>query len=213
MDSQNSVTQIIEAASQMFTVHGYEETSISEICKSCNISKGKLYYYFSDKEDLFTACCAHAYSLVNEIFNLFVFDPETTFKNNFLNFFLCYQKVFSEHEFLLYIIYTIHSTQQSAIKEKILEITKYHQQKFTSIIENILDCFSIKANAFDISLGFHTAFMSAYEAQGVLDCKDLCEPTGNDVYDYFNYYIDKILFGVLPIDKETMDNPKTARDV
>lgn len=87
MDSQNSVTQIIEAASQMFIVHGYEETSISEICKSCNISKGKLYYYFSDKEDLFTACCAHAYSLVNEIFNLFVFDPETTFKNNLLNFF------------------------------------------------------------------------------------------------------------------------------
>lgn len=213
MNTHENINQIIEISSNLFAVYDYDLTSISDICKALNISKGRFYYYFSNKEDLFIACCAHAYSLVNEIFNLFVFDPETTFKNNLLNFFLCYQKVFSEHEFLLYIIYTIHSTQQSAIKEKIMEITKYHQQKFTSIIKNILDCFSIKANAFDISLGFHTAFMSAYEAQGVLDCKDLCEPTGNDVYDYFNYYIDKILFGVLPRDKETMDNPKAARDI
>lgn len=213
MDSQSSVTQIIEAASQMFTIHGYEDTSISEICKSCNISKGKFYYYFSDKEDLFTACCTHAYSLVNEIFNLFTFDYNATLKNNLLNLFRCYQKVFSEHEFLLYIIYTIHSSQQTTIKEKIREITDYHQKRFTSIVEKMLDCFSIEARPFDISLGFHAAFMAAYEAEGVLNCEEICEPTGNDVFDYFTYYIDQILFGILPRDKKTINNPKAARDI
>lgn len=211
MDSKSKIREIIETASHRFAVYGYEETSINEICKACNISKGKFYYYFSDKEDLFTACCTHAYSLVNEIFNLFTFEPNITLKHNLLNLFICYQKIFSEHDFLLYIIYTIHSTQQITIKEKILEITNYHQKRFTNIIKDILKCFAINANEFDISLGFHTAFMAAYESQGVINLKDICKPTGNNSYDYFEYYIDKILFGVLPRDNDTFNNPKCAR--
>ena len=62
-------------------------------------------------------------------------------------------------------------------------------------------------------MGFHAAFMAAYEAEGVLNCEEICEPTGNDLLDYFTYYIDQILFGVLPRDKETMNNPKAARDI
>ncbi len=65
----------------------------------CGISKGKFYYYFNDKEDLFTACCTHAYSIVNEFFDMFEFDKTLSFKENLIKLFFCYQKVFEKHSF------------------------------------------------------------------------------------------------------------------
>lgn len=207
MNSQENVNEIIESASRIFTIYGYEETSINEICKMCNISKGKFYYYFNDKEDLFTACCTHAYSIVNEIFELFEFDKELSFRNNLLKIFSCYQKVFEEHSFLLYIIYSIHSTQQPTIKEKILEITNYHQKKFTELLQQIVEYFSLNISAFEMSLCFHMAFMAAYEARGVLNYRDLPGLTGDSIYDFFAYYIDKILYGILPRDEKNGQSP------
>ena len=198
MDTHNNINEIIESASRIFTIYGYEETSINEICKMCNISKGKFYYYFNNKEDLFTACCAHAYSIVNEIFELFEFDENSSFRNNLLKIFSCYQKVFDEHSFLLYIIYSTHSTQQPTIKEKILEITNYHQKKFTELLQKIVEHFSLNISAFEMSLCFHMAFMAAYEASGALNYKDLPGLTGDSIYNYFTYYIDKVLYGILP---------------
>lgn len=213
MNQHENINEIIEAASQIFTIYGYEDTSINEICKMCNISKGKFYYYFNDKEDLFTACCTHAYSIVNEIFDLFRFDENSSFKENLINLFFCYQKVFEKHSFLLYIIYSIHSTQQPAIKDKIAEITRYRQHKFTLLVEKMASAFSINVSAFEMSLCFHMAFMSAYEAEGVLDREELPGLNGHSIYDYFVYFLDKVLYGLLPRDEETMNNPKAARKV
>lgn len=210
MNSQENINEIVEAASRIFTIYGYEETSVNEICKMCGISKGKFYYYFNDKEDLFAACCTYAYSIVNEIFDLFEFDRNSSFTETLLNLFACYQKVFEKHGFLLYIIYSIHSTQQPTIKDKIAEITKYHQKKFTVLLREISSAFSLEIDAFEMSLGFHTAFMSAYEAEGVLKREDMPELAGDSIYDYFAYFLDKILFGILPRDEATMKNPKVA---
>ena len=212
MNFQANVNEIIESASRIFTIYGYEETSINEICKMCNISKGKFYYYFNDKEDLFTACCAHAYSIVNEIFELFEFDENLSFRNNLLKIFSCYQKVFDEHSFLLYIIYSIHSTQQPTIKEKILEITNYHQKKFTELLQKIVEYYSLDISAFEMSLCFHMAFMAAYEARGALNYKDLPGLKGDSIYDYFTYYIDKVLYGILPCNNELTKNSIASKE-
>lgn len=200
MNSQENVNEIIESASHIFAICGYEETSTNEICRMCGISKGKFYYYFNDKEDLFTACCAHAYSIVNEIFVLFEFDKNASFRDNLVNLFYCYQKIFDKHNFLLYIIYSIHSTQQPAIKEKIAEITDYHQKKFTNLLQKVVEHFSLNISAYEMSLGFHMAFMAAYEARGVLNYKELPGLTEDSVNNYFSYYLDKILYGILPRD-------------
>ncbi|MFU8802690.1 MAG: TetR/AcrR family transcriptional regulator [Bradymonadaceae bacterium] len=46
--------RIIEAAGEEFAEKGYEGASINQIIKRAGISKGSLYYYFEDKEDVFT---------------------------------------------------------------------------------------------------------------------------------------------------------------
>jgi AcrR family transcriptional regulator len=46
---------IIEAAQRRFGIYGIEKTSMREIADDVNLSKGSLYYYFPDKENLYTA--------------------------------------------------------------------------------------------------------------------------------------------------------------
>lgn len=44
--------QIMEAALEVFAENGYHKSSISQIAKEANISKGLMYNYFQNKEDL-----------------------------------------------------------------------------------------------------------------------------------------------------------------
>ncbi|MDG1537355.1 MAG: TetR/AcrR family transcriptional regulator, partial [Candidatus Poseidoniaceae archaeon] len=49
-------TRILEVSKQEFAMHGYEEASYNKIIQKIGISKGSMYYYFEDKEDLFITC-------------------------------------------------------------------------------------------------------------------------------------------------------------
>jgi AcrR family transcriptional regulator len=66
--------QIIEGARKVFLERGFDAASMGEIARVAGVSKGTLYVYFKDKEELFEAivgqqCRAQA----EQIFNL---DPE-----------------------------------------------------------------------------------------------------------------------------------------
>ncbi|MFC4077777.1 TetR/AcrR family transcriptional regulator [Salinithrix halophila] len=45
--------KIIQAARQLFAEKGYKDTSMADIVKASNSSKGNVYYHFKSKEDLF----------------------------------------------------------------------------------------------------------------------------------------------------------------
>src|SRR5690349_3761299 len=44
---------ILTIAAEEFAVHGYEASSYNRIIERSGISKGAIYYYFDDKEDLY----------------------------------------------------------------------------------------------------------------------------------------------------------------
>ncbi|GEN53192.1 TetR/AcrR family transcriptional regulator [Halobacillus faecis] len=46
---------ILEAARQVFIEHGYEHTTMKHVMEAADVSRGGLYQYFSNKEDLFEA--------------------------------------------------------------------------------------------------------------------------------------------------------------
>ncbi len=48
-------TQILDAALELFDLHGYSNTAISDIANKIGISKGLIYHYFSSKEDILFA--------------------------------------------------------------------------------------------------------------------------------------------------------------
>lgn len=43
---------ITETAMQLFKERGYENTSVTDICKTCGITKGTFYYHFPNKDEI-----------------------------------------------------------------------------------------------------------------------------------------------------------------
>jgi len=50
--SDSMKLQILEKATQLFKEYGYNNVSIMNICKACNISKTTFYYHYQSKHDL-----------------------------------------------------------------------------------------------------------------------------------------------------------------
>src|ERR1700744_5159379 len=48
--------QMLDAVVEMFSIHGYHETSMDAIAAKAEVSKPMLYLYYGSKEELFGAC-------------------------------------------------------------------------------------------------------------------------------------------------------------
>ena len=60
--------QIVDGAREIFFARGFDAASMGDIAKAAGVSKGTLYVYFKNKEELFAAivqaeCCTHAESV------------------------------------------------------------------------------------------------------------------------------------------------------
>ncbi len=54
--SNKTVLNILDSAIELFNTNGYAGTSISDISKKANLSKGILYHYFKNKDELYLYC-------------------------------------------------------------------------------------------------------------------------------------------------------------
>jgi AcrR family transcriptional regulator len=85
---KESKAKILDAALKLFGTQGYQNTSISEIMKLAGVSKGLMYHYFSNKEELIKQLL-YDFSAASEA--LFFSDtegpPEAVLRNLFTSFF------------------------------------------------------------------------------------------------------------------------------
>lgn len=58
--------KIMDAAWKEFGEKSYAEASLNTICKEGNISKGIIYHYFKDKDELFLACVRECFEALTE---------------------------------------------------------------------------------------------------------------------------------------------------
>ncbi len=58
--------EILNAALDEFAKYGYEDASTNRIVKNAGISKGMLYYYFENKEDVYFSCTEYTLKKVKE---------------------------------------------------------------------------------------------------------------------------------------------------
>ncbi|RLB61821.1 MAG: TetR/AcrR family transcriptional regulator [Deltaproteobacteria bacterium] len=66
--------QILDAACAEFSAHGYAAASQNRIIKAAGVSKGAMYYYFDDKEDLFVTMVHRKLAGLAEVIGLGVVD-------------------------------------------------------------------------------------------------------------------------------------------
>lgn len=51
--SEETRKHIVEAAQELFAKEGYESTSVADICRSADVSKGAFYHHFPTKQTVF----------------------------------------------------------------------------------------------------------------------------------------------------------------
>lgn len=56
--SKRSRDYILQHAFAEFAAHGYSGSSLNQICSGGNISKGLLYHYYANKDELYLSCIA-----------------------------------------------------------------------------------------------------------------------------------------------------------
>jgi AcrR family transcriptional regulator len=66
--------QIIEGARAAFHEQGFDGASMNDIARTAGVSKGTLYVYFQNKEQLFQAICSE--ECLSQAEGLFNFDPD-----------------------------------------------------------------------------------------------------------------------------------------
>jgi AcrR family transcriptional regulator len=57
---EEKINHILQAALMVLAIKGYENSTIADISKAANVSRGILHYYFTDKEDLVNKVLANA---------------------------------------------------------------------------------------------------------------------------------------------------------
>jgi len=67
-EKQQKRSQIIDAAEKLFFEKGYANTSMDEVAEEAEFSKGALYLYFKDKEDLYLAINYRGLLILKELF-------------------------------------------------------------------------------------------------------------------------------------------------
>ncbi len=58
--------KIMEAAFKEFGARSYMEASMNTICKEGGVSKGIIYHYFKDKDELYLACLKECFGVLTE---------------------------------------------------------------------------------------------------------------------------------------------------
>lgn len=84
--------EIIDTAMKLFSIHGYEKISITDIAREMNVVSGLCYRYFSSKEEIYqTALDQYAYECASPYIQIMDGDFESMkdYKEKLSELFLC----------------------------------------------------------------------------------------------------------------------------
>ena len=63
---QRSREEIYQAALEEFGAHGYDGTTVEQICRRHGISKGMMYHYYAGKDELFLLCVERTFQALRD---------------------------------------------------------------------------------------------------------------------------------------------------
>ena len=69
LETDNTASDILEAATARFKQYGYRKTTMAEIAHDCGMSAGNLYRYFDNKADIGAAVCVAWFAAVQSALN------------------------------------------------------------------------------------------------------------------------------------------------
>lgn len=115
--------KILQVALNEFANYSYEKSSINRICIDGNISKGVMYHYFKDKDELYLLCIRYCYDTMVDYYKVRLKD-ELDWREEIKKFFEIRYHFFRENPLLQRIFFNTLLRMPEHLKEEIKKITK-----------------------------------------------------------------------------------------
>jgi len=132
--------RIIQSAIECFSKNGFDRTRMDEISLLADLSKGTLYNYFDNKEDLFNAICEDSLDLLKiQLDQLFTKSRDDLISNAEL-FYENFQKIQKEGSSKVFFEALSESTRNPKLKIILFK----HRLKIYKVVENYLQIQSDK---------------------------------------------------------------------
>jgi TetR/AcrR family transcriptional regulator, repressor for uid operon len=132
--------RIIQSAIECFSKNGFDRTRMDEISLLADLSKGTLYNYFDNKEDLFNAICEDSLDLLKiQLDQLFTKSRDDLISNAEL-FYENFQKIQKEGSAKVF----FEALSESTRNPKLKIILFNHRLKIYKVVENYLQIQSDK---------------------------------------------------------------------
>lgn len=126
--------RIVESAIECFSKNGFDRTRMDDISLSADLSKGTLYNYFNNKEDLFNAICEDSLNLLKvQLDQLFTKDRDDLISNAEL-FYENFRKIQKEGSAKVF----FEALSESTRNPKLQQILFKHKLNIYKVVENYL---------------------------------------------------------------------------
>lgn len=139
-DEKNLQTRrrIIDSALQEFGQKSYGEASLNTICGSGNISKGIIYHYFQDKEELYLICVRECFDVLTDYLSGAVSLAHKPVEEALAGYFDARITFFGEHPLYLGIFCSAVMNPPAHLSAEIEEATADFQAQAVSILTALL---------------------------------------------------------------------------
>lgn len=76
-DALKTRQSIMDVAKKIFSERGYEKTNLTDIAEAANVTRGAIYWYFKNKDELFIDLCKELEHKENNVFHSIEFITDT----------------------------------------------------------------------------------------------------------------------------------------
>lgn len=158
--NRQSKRKIIDSALQEFSEKHYAEATLNSICSIGNISKGIIYHYFEDKDELYLTCIKECFDkLIAYISENFVVDS-TDVKVCLQKYFTVRNVFFNENTIYLKLFCNAVINPPEHLTKAIKEIRAEFDSLNISILTKLLE--NVKLNS-DISVSETVEYFRMYQ--------------------------------------------------
>ena len=156
-EAQLTKKQIIEKAVELFIAKGFSNTTLDEIAKQTNNTRGAIYWHFKDKLDIVNELIESQHeSLTQLLTDLFSNDPPSFNKIKLIIEELVshFYETKSFQNFIELTWFKIEYTQLANLKTTKTELTTYFINSFRDLVKEVQNAGEIKKeiNAMDVAI-------------------------------------------------------------
>lgn len=160
--------------------YGYGDASVNRICEAGQISKGRLFHYYKDKDELFLTCVQACYDHLQQVQEFFRAEPEEALAQTFHRYFRLRQQHFQNHPYEALMMRVAALSSPAHLKERTDQMMDHFVEATSRVLYQIL------ANVQPALPHTRVCLRSGQLKQGIWQrsCKEYGKETASEYKEY-----------------------------